>query len=570
MKPSSPTVIQLLHTRPWLTRAQSLSEQDLFILHSRDNLVSGATGPKDWPAVAAEYNERFTNELKKPLAWKTLSKRCGLARKIFQAENEEYAGVVVYPVPLLESDDRDGDADVVSGEEEEYEEGGDEDGEGDEGEEEQMQDVIETATDAPPPTEQATQRSSHTPIPSTTAPLTLPAASTTPKHLTPGFHDPSSTPPSTIPALTRAKFHLRHRTHSPVYFEFLSADEQALVTYDAHYMDAQILAANSALYARALQHDPNTSVIDVPVPFSVRTVNILIQLLAPVRATELPSHYLWKAEKPEPGVYDRFGGIEVEEIAWTIDVLLDLMFFARVLEVFWVVDMVVDRVHFLFTEQSKCRDAVELMIDVGGRLRMPVADTRLARVTAEDLEEDVLEMLAKAPVDFPTLRFVVDLLAALGGSVDAEWLGGAPKHVKDVFAHADDKLLVNGPREAFCERYHHHPSETCYTLHARPPTPEIINALYATATPQELVDLSDGVLSANSLRLCAGDVDKWKEANSAPEMLEAEKMLMEMETRIEETKAALRWAREAPEVEKREAIAEARKLAQDMYSPSQL
>jgi hypothetical protein len=95
-----------LRTRPWLMRPQQISEQDLWILHSRDNLVPGAIGPKDWHVLAGEFNKRFEDELKKPLAYNTLSKRCGTARKEFLKNNPEYVGVCVYPVPKAEAETR--------------------------------------------------------------------------------------------------------------------------------------------------------------------------------------------------------------------------------------------------------------------------------------------------------------------------------------------------------------------------------------------------------------------------------------------------------------------------------
>lgn len=105
-----PTISQLLSTRPWLSRPQSVSEQDRFIIHYRDNLIPGATAPKDWNEVTAEFNEKFREQLK-PLSWKTLSKRCGVARKIFLGENEDYARVLTYPVPDIDTE-RESDEDV--------------------------------------------------------------------------------------------------------------------------------------------------------------------------------------------------------------------------------------------------------------------------------------------------------------------------------------------------------------------------------------------------------------------------------------------------------------------------
>jgi hypothetical protein len=52
--------------RPWLARQQNISEQDLWVIYCRDNLVPGAIGPKNWGTVGAEFNEHFEEKLKQP------------------------------------------------------------------------------------------------------------------------------------------------------------------------------------------------------------------------------------------------------------------------------------------------------------------------------------------------------------------------------------------------------------------------------------------------------------------------------------------------------------------------
>jgi hypothetical protein len=69
------------------TATARISEQDLFIIHCRDNLVPGATGTKDWDAVTTEFHARFAAVLKKPLKYNTLQKRYGTARKVYVREN---------------------------------------------------------------------------------------------------------------------------------------------------------------------------------------------------------------------------------------------------------------------------------------------------------------------------------------------------------------------------------------------------------------------------------------------------------------------------------------------------
>jgi hypothetical protein len=87
---------------PHPNQQEQLGEQSLFLVHNRDNLFPGSTGPKDWQAVADEFNERFKDELKKPLAWNTIQKRTGKARRMYIESNPEYAEALKYPVSMVQ------------------------------------------------------------------------------------------------------------------------------------------------------------------------------------------------------------------------------------------------------------------------------------------------------------------------------------------------------------------------------------------------------------------------------------------------------------------------------------
>jgi hypothetical protein len=87
-------------TRPWLSRPQELPEQTIWLIHCRDNLVPGATGPKDWQQVTAEFNTHFAAVQKKDLVYKTLQKKIApKIREEFVRLNPEYPAALRYPVP---------------------------------------------------------------------------------------------------------------------------------------------------------------------------------------------------------------------------------------------------------------------------------------------------------------------------------------------------------------------------------------------------------------------------------------------------------------------------------------
>ncbi|KAI4928416.1 uncharacterized protein J4E92_005902 [Alternaria infectoria] len=579
----------LLQTRPWLTRAQPISEQDLFILHCRDNLVPGATGPKDWHVLAEEFNARFDHELKKPLAYNTLSKRCGAARKLFLKNNPEYVGVCVYPVPRVETgaEEKSQGSDMVNSE-------GDDDGSDTEQDDAHAMPSGETAE---PQGESATRHletqvatlpAHKLPTPVSSSPPTRREHSSTSKITTlpPGFFNPSTVEENYILPNTRAKFHLQQRTDERVTFRFSDPDEGSPATEDAQYVDANTLISISPFYARTAAGDPRNTVITVPDYIAIRTVNIFIQLISPERANELPTHYLWSAKKYVPGVYDRYGAIRVEKIIWTVDALLDLLLFAQWMEVYWIVDMVVDRLHFLFAEEARCEDIfadmgkpVDGYVNIAGRQvfvgsKLPPVDNTLARVTAKDFERDFMVLLAEMSVSTPAWRFLADLLYALGEEVkSAEWFPALSKDVQRILSQPEENYLdATTARDEFCRRYHHHAagSGSCYTAHRVHSATHNIDALYASSSPKALIRLSEGLDSTGSLTSImyssTGNASKLKHDNSTQSMLDTEKMVLDMEGRLYEAKMAMQKARVAGEDEKKAATEEANRIARSMYS----
>ncbi|KAE8840962.1 hypothetical protein PTNB73_05342 [Pyrenophora teres f. teres] len=580
----------LLLNRPWLNTPQTVSAQDLFIIQSRDNLTPGSTGPKDWTEVAREFNERFRDDLKKPLAPATMSRRCGVARKDFLRDNPEYEEARKYPIPdNLEEEEEDNDDD-----EDEYQT------EDDEQQQEEMDsdgwtmDPMDPDIDAyyncnprapfyhypdprfdPPPNPSLLL--ANTP----TTPQFTPGKPPTSTHPhIPGSYNPSAIHSTSIPPLTRIKFHLRHRTSEPVTFHFSSPDQNNLGE-SSQYVDANLLVATSSVYATQARVDPEDTAIFVPAPFTARTVNIFIQLISPEPALELPTHFLWKARKGVPGIYDRFGGIAVEKIEWSEETLVDLLFFAREMGVTWILDMVVDRLFFLFDRECKNKAAFKDMgqpvnghVNVRGRkvfvgYKLPAVDAPLPTLSVDDFWAEVLHSLVAGTkgLDVPTLSFVGDLIKGLHLEVDPIWLAGTQPRVQDLLSRSSDEYLRPMARHLFCARYHHHLhtslryTQPCYTQHRVQSAEYYINALYAMETLQEMVKLSDGLPMANSLASIMypqnGDASKLRKDDSSAEMLEAEKMVLAMECRLKEAKAALWTARSADEEEKLNAVHEA-------------
>jgi hypothetical protein len=228
--------------------------------------------------------------------------------------------------------------------------------------------------------------------------------------------------------------------------------------------------------------------------------------------------------------------------------------------------MCIDRLHFQFTEQNRLRDTFAAMRSVSPKGRLPTV-APLEGVDAEDFDDAVLQRLSG---DIPTLRFVADVLHSLGATVSYN----ISPEVRSVFEHADAKYLDELTREEFCKRYHHHGGSGCYTAHATYPVEEYINALYDVSTPQDIVEVSHGLAPVGSLENIlyagTGDAEKLKKDNSAPAMLETEKMILEMEMRVEEAKEVLRRARDAGEKEKDGAIRDASEVVQAMFEASRV
>ncbi|KAL1800248.1 hypothetical protein ACET3X_000590 [Alternaria dauci] len=574
----------LLQTRPWLRRPQQISEQDLWILHHRDNLIPGATGPQDWHVLAAEFNKRFEDELKKPLAYNTLSKRCGVARKTFLKTNPEYARVCVYPVPEAEAETEEESEDVEMTDSEESVD---------------QTDSQEQGLWYPPNLDNTNMFHEHIPNLAQWQTIATPADSLeqeTPSERAsysrvntpiPGSFNPSTVQDNYIPPTTRAKFHLQHRTNKPVTFHFFDPHEEILMRDDPQYIDADILKFISPSYSRKALRSPESGVINLPEHTGPRTVNIFIQLVSPERAIELPTHYLWKAKAPVPGVFDRFGAIHVEKIAWTVDALLELLLLAQWMEVYWIIDMVIDRMHYLFTQQARykalfaaigksprgCDGVGGQQVLVGSQL--PPVDNTFASIAPEDFDAETLTRFVKFFVETPVWRFVADMIYALGGEAEGgEWVTAISGDVQYAFSHVEKRYLdADTTRQDFCKRYHHHASgpNACYTSHPIHSANYIIDTLYASSYPQRENGLSDELASRGSLvdsiYSSIGVVSRLNNGNLTRPMVALEKMILEMETRLHEAKNAMWRALKASDEEEGEAATdEVRRAVLSMYS----
>jgi hypothetical protein len=565
---------------------RGMSAQALFLVHCRDNIVPGSIGPKDWIDVTKEFNERFKDELRRPLAWNTLQKRTGKARKLLQQSNPAYTATLQYPVPNHTEQTELNDIGLqLMGNEVAHELQADEyDPEVSEASHSAwMEDSISDFT----PYYSQLQGADDTwgiQADSTAHLISLPY-----RH--PGAFHQSSISPHNIALVDRIKYHLRRRTHEPVVFRFLNVHEAALAENDVQYIGHDTLLSTSPYYASLARTNPNQPV-DVPEPFSARTVNAFIQLVSPVHAKALPTHYLWRSEVPVEGVYDRFGAISPENIHWTVYSLLELHVFARFMEVNWICDVVIDRMHWMFSEQTKLREVLQNMDanngfaaiqgknEFVGRQVHPVPDSECCSLAAEDFPTYWLSQLSVQPVDTQTLTFIADLMFALGGAPDDNWLSKAPSLVQEIFTHAVDSSeyssLINASWAAFCATYHHHEEEDkpCYTTFPEYTSEQLIHELYAASSHEELVALSSHVSSPNSLASmmykASGAPQGLRAANSTPEMLDAEKMVLEMEMRLEEAKAALWEARDAGKEKKYSAIQEAKEVAEKMFRTTQV
>ncbi|OAL04754.1 hypothetical protein IQ06DRAFT_344148 [Phaeosphaeriaceae sp. SRC1lsM3a] len=119
----------------------------------------------------------------------------------------------------------------------------------------------------------------------------------------------------------------------------------------------------------------------------------------------------------------------------------------------------------------------------------------------------------------------------------------------DIFrSEARAPFIEDEPRSSFCAAYHHHAgNEPCYTSIQPRPDNDFIHSLYAPSTHDELLTLSMGVAPPNHLtsimHLASGCKQKLKTVKSSPQMLEAEKLVLEIEMRLERAKMALEKAR---------------------------
>ncbi|KAH7071589.1 hypothetical protein FB567DRAFT_597988 [Paraphoma chrysanthemicola] len=551
--------------RPWLSRPQPLSAQLLFLISCRDNLVTGATGAKPWDQVAREFNERFKDELKQPLAGTTLSKRAGQARKVFLSENPEYTEALKYPVPEFEEeeDGGDGDGKVVEEEKDEEEHMDVEMREGELGEEEGPRTEVDSAAEDVANLPQTTLRSdSDERVPSQTSGDVTSVPNThvqsTSHH--PGAYYPSLIPPHNICPISRASYHLRRRTTNPVAFLFLDDHEASLDSSNPHTIDHALLLNLSPLYRQLSASDPDfDAILPIPKPFSHKTLNIFLQIIAPCAAHDLPTHYLWRLQDPVPGVYDRFGAILPEKITWSVDMLIELHLFAQYVQVHWISDMVIDRLHWMFLQQKAAKDASAHMRlnnarrdEQGRRVFIPPKlfgprDARVWGLSVQDFDEVYLNALVQAGVeDEKVLVFIADLMRALGGRPGKKWLEDAPEYVQDIFADAQDAEEMSAmSREKFCARYHSHDGPAgCYTAALMMSGKQVVDALYTFASQEELVKYSDQLKPATAREVLevgglGGSLRGIKGKHLTPEKIEAEKKIWEMEIRAEEARTSL-------------------------------
>ncbi|KAF2828212.1 hypothetical protein CC86DRAFT_289240 [Ophiobolus disseminans] len=425
------------------------------------------------------------------------------------------------------------------------------------------------------------------PLPTTyEVPVEIPALHAAPEvHSTdasaqlPQIGGASSISDHTISVIDRMKYHLRCRTVEHVTFIYLNLGEEEanMLDQDAQYIDHDILVEASPTYARHVQKHPDRP-IKVPKSITAKTVNAFSQIVSPVRAIRLPTHYLWPSKNSIPRVFDRFGAIDPEKINWSVGTLLELVAFARYMDILWMCDMAIDRLHWMFTEQSKlseiCRKKFTQngWMNVNGRFvrvdnHLPsVPDLQDRSLSAKDFESDHLDQLFAEPVDVPTLMFVADLIFALG---DESELISASQEVEQIFEAAAKtpqySCLIGVARQYFCTRYHYHAAdEACYTAYLTPTGQLLVDQAYTTESHDQLLKLSIGLAPANSLEsiMYARTEDKGElqQDNSTPEMLEAEKQLLFMELQLEAAKAAMEKVRHAAKEDKCESLIAARNL----------
>jgi hypothetical protein len=214
----------------------------------------------------------------------------------------------------------------------------------------------------------------------------------------PGFYDASSISKHQILSIIRVKNHLKHCTFKPVTLCFLDKHKANFAEDGLQFVDADPLIAVSPFYARIAWQDSNNTSIFVPKHLAARMVNVFIQTISPVSATELPTHHLWQPGSLAPDVYDPFGAFTAEMIAWTIETLFDLLFFARQVEVSWMVNR---KLHDLSSHHRRCRifsPTQMLGISTPPRGRLFACGT----TTTITITHIMLPKHAIAPTDLPT------------------------------------------------------------------------------------------------------------------------------------------------------------------------
>ncbi|KAH4000284.1 hypothetical protein HBI13_213500 [Parastagonospora nodorum] len=545
---------------PWLAREQNISEQDLWVIYCRENLVPGAISPKNWETVGVEFNEHFEEKLKQPLSYTTLQRRLLTSRKRFYADNPDYLPALVYLVPMSAHED---EGDVVEDSVIVIQPG-----------------LVLAPVSPPAPQNNRTRRVKKAANEKEVQPPGDPKVYLGSSSLgLVAISDSQYGLAGAWSAIDRAKYYLRRRTKDRIVFNFMDASEQNLAENDVQFIEHDKLLMASPFYARLSRADP-ARVVGVPEDFCVKTVNAFSQMISPVHAKALPTHYLWPSEKPVAGAYDRFGAVQPEKINWSVSYLLKLHVFARHMQVWFVCDMVLDRMHWMINEQAKFRgiygqlkkqdDCTKTQGQIKTVCLPPVSDLDSFSIAADDIEPAWLRLLAERPIDTRSLTFFRDAIHALGGSSETDWLDDTYEPVQDLFKQADvHGYLTNASREQFCTQYHHHTDgEPCYTAAAEHSTEYFVELLYTTTSRDELLMLSKHAASPNGVTSMTypalGPAQDLKSANSSREMLKAEKLVLMTEIELGSAKAALLKARKAGPKQKERAIKLAKRMAQGL------
>ncbi|KAF1914767.1 hypothetical protein BDU57DRAFT_304041 [Ampelomyces quisqualis] len=534
-------------TKPSHERARA--EQNIFLIHCRDNIVPGATGPKTWKDVTAEFNEKFTNVLKRPLSYKTIQKRSAEARENYLQDNPDYPATVSYPCYVSASGDG------------------------------KECDHMEVDTTAPQVGKQIQNsedeaiwsRNQHAPM------NTIPATDVHWVKNHPGAAlDPASVPLKNVYPMDQAKYHLRRRATDTAIFYFLDPYEAEMVEFDPHTVDHKTMLDISPRYRRLEFYDPERP-IDVPKKFGSRTVNAFCQMVAPVRAKSLPTHSLWRNGKRTD---KQPGPIVPEKIYWSVDTLLELIAFAHYMEVYWISDMVIDRLHWMFLEKKKLEEShatimqnflKELNQNKENKHAAPklpkLPELNCPNLTLEDLDTDWLDDLVQDNADLKTLSFLADLQIALGGASNQQWTDRQELEVSQIFTIAEmtgDSCLLDVTRTEFCGKYHHHDEDAedavCYTHYFDPYPHALVSLLREAEAREERLDRP--MLPENLMSKASGAT----QTNGTFGMLHVEKMakILEMQKRLDQAKTALLEARKNGKDGKEGRVKSAREVAEEV------